>query len=90
MFNHNRAEAGNRFRLASAYVWGLPCGDGESIFSDPSCLQKLWLLHNRFEAMMAFTWETECYLCKAMKPIQHIIGKEPYCDECYEKVVKRK
>ena len=39
---------------------------------------------------MAFKWETECFLCKANKPIQHIIGKEPYCDECYEKVVKRK
>ena len=39
---------------------------------------------------MAFKWETECYLCKVLKPIQHIIGKEPYCDECYEKVIKRK
>jgi len=39
---------------------------------------------------MGFKWETECYLCKASKPIQHIIGKEPYCDECYGKVVKTK
>jgi len=40
--------------------------------------------------MMAFKWETECYLCKVIKPIQNIIGKEPYCDECYGKVVKTK
>ena len=39
---------------------------------------------------MAFKWETECYLCKATKAIQHILGKEPYCDECYAKVVKTK
>jgi hypothetical protein len=40
--------------------------------------------------MMAFKWETECYLCKTTQAIQHIIGKEPYCDECYSKVVKVK
>jgi len=71
-------------------VWRLPCQHEKSIFSDPSAVQRIWVLQDRFEALMAFKWETECYLCKAMKPIQHIIGKEPYCDECYEKVVKRK
>ena len=39
---------------------------------------------------MTFKWETSCFHCKETKQIQHIIGKEPYCDECYEKVVKRK
>jgi len=58
--------------------------------SNPDPLQRFGLLQDRFGAMMAFKWETECYLCKAIKPIQNIIGKEPYCDECYGKVVKKK
>jgi len=59
--------------------------------SDPSSFQGFWILFNRQgAALMGFKWETECYLCKVVKAIQHIIGKEPYCDECYGKVVKTK
>jgi hypothetical protein len=59
--------------------------------SDPSPLQRIRVLCNRQGAkLMGFKWETECYLCKSNKAIQHILGKEPYCDECYGKVVKTK
>ena len=57
----------------------------------PDPFQGIGFLHHRQgESLMAFKWETECYLCKASKPIQHILGKEAYCDECYAKVVKTK